>query len=666
MSRWQVLLWVFLILQSGFAGRKKKLPDPNDPSLQHERNTLARFFGAPVEPPPHENPEPPENVQQPTTNDPLESLLNENTDVDEQLAAAEHLLNEHIGVMEQIQEQHHHEEIERPVQVLEEDISSDDEPPAKRRPKSAKRLAEKWKADDRYCVFDIDISSDHYKCTVCEKAGSTCALADWQPFNWKNAVNSFKQHLGLKKKGKTRGAEHAKSVVELERRKLEEDLKHRNQRRLIEGIEKGAAQSSKVKEQQAATLLQIVMFVGEHGYSINSFYSLRDWLQGMITQMAAGVQNDVSDLISTFDNLMTKLQELEDSPLKSELIGLASKAKEQALRAIQRALPDPHQVASRVTTGSEVNKIVGLIGTALLDLRLSNVKESPAISLLIDESTDNAKYEQLVMNILYVADGVKRSVFIGLVHLIGTTAQQIFDSIVSFFTTYGLDFGRLYGFGSDGAANMRGSENGVARKLKDLCTQHCIALHCVCHNTALSARAGVESSSLGKLLDALIRTIAADFGRSTHQNEQLREIQKIFNTKTKKTLRIAPFHAVRWLSRYESVERIVRLMQSLLTHYEVLARDQHPRYGQLTDYRLIRFLYAILDILEPLKVITKTTESKIVTITKVRRVIDTQIAVLESLKQSPGYYEQLFLNTEVIVGGIEPGGRVLRSQGVPT
>ena len=56
--------------------------------------------------------------------------------------------------------------------------------------------------------------------------------------------------------------------------------------------------------------------------------------------------------------------------------------------------------------------------------------------------------------------------------------------------------------------------------------------------------------------------------------------------------------------------------------------------SQLTDYRLMRFLYVILDILEPLKIITKMAESQSVTMPYLRKVIDEQLMILESLKNT--------------------------------
>jgi hypothetical protein len=70
------------------------------------------------------------------------------------------------------------------------------------------------------------------------------------------------------------------------------------------------------------------------------------------------------------------------------------------------------------------------------------------------------------------------------------------------------------GFGSDGAAVLRGVNNGVAKNLADALNHELVSLHCVCHCAALSGKEGAASSKLSILLDTLLKTIASHFSRS--------------------------------------------------------------------------------------------------------------------------------------------------------
>jgi len=217
-------------------GRKKKLPDSTDPHFRAERNALADFFGRArqVEPPRPQNPQPAHGAQ-PINNisDPLNALLEAGDELNTD--DAEQILAENIEPMAQLPNQPVALQ-ERPVAV-DPDNADDDvvEPNPKRQAKNRKRLIEKWRRHADYHVFEIDQSSDHYRCTACRKAGSSCALANWKPINWKKATDKFKQHLGLTKKGKLRGSEHKKSVQILENQQLVEENKEHNRTHLIGG-----------------------------------------------------------------------------------------------------------------------------------------------------------------------------------------------------------------------------------------------------------------------------------------------------------------------------------------------------------------------------------------------------------------------------------------------
>ena len=84
-------------------------------------------------------------------------------------------------------------------------------------------------------------------------------------------------------------------------------------------------------------------------------------------------------------------------------------------------------------------------------------------------------------------------------------------------------------------------------------------------------------------------------------------------------------------------------MNPLLIHYENLkASENHPRYDQLCNYKLLKLLFLVADILEPLKITTLTAQSNKITILHMKNVFDQQIALLRSLKTQAGTNESQF------------------------
>ena len=164
----------------------------------------------------------------------------------------------------------------------------------------------------------------------------------------------------------------------------------------------------------------------------------------------------IENLISTFEKLSKKVSLLPDNELKDEILMLTKNAKTEAFRLIRQTDISTHLIPDRVRTGAAVNDLIHTIGGALLEQRLEKVRNSPVFSLMIDESTDKSMMETLTMNFICIVDGMKKSFFIDIIHILGTTAKAIFGAIKSFFAMYHLDWSKLYGFGSNGASNMRG------------------------------------------------------------------------------------------------------------------------------------------------------------------------------------------------------------------
>ena len=244
-SVWLTLLWcLFLLCHSG---RKRKLPARTDPQYEAERDAAANFFRAAN----RENPAPPQPPQ-PQANepaDPLNALLEEDQpgEADEALQQAEALLANNIDPQNQLPQN-----LPVPVEIAGPDDNAPNDPPPKRRGVNAQRLVERWSRHDQYGVFEVDISSEHYRCSVCVKAESGCQLATWQPLNWRKATDYFKRHLGLDTKDKSgRGKAHGASVRELERREQIEANKDRSKDNLLEGINRAATEQAKFREKQA-------------------------------------------------------------------------------------------------------------------------------------------------------------------------------------------------------------------------------------------------------------------------------------------------------------------------------------------------------------------------------------------------------------------------------
>ena len=83
-------------------------------------------------------------------------------------------------------------------------------------------------------------------------------------------------------------------------------------------------------------------------------------------------------------------------------------------------------------------------------------------SLLVDESSDVTKKEQMAIVSLYVnKSGVVKESLVGVVHVKETSFLYCKASINSFFAKHNLSLKQLRGQGYDEVSNMRGEFNGL-------------------------------------------------------------------------------------------------------------------------------------------------------------------------------------------------------------
>ena len=183
--------------------------------------------------------------------------------------------------------------------------------------------------------------------------------------------------------------------------------------------------------------------------------------------------------------------------------------------------------------------------------------------------------------------------------------DSISAAIVDFFNTKDIDLNKMIMFTSDGAAVMLGCNNGVHIKLKSFCT-HLIEYHCVAHREALAAGDAYKSVSYFVQLESTIKAIFSHFAHSSVRTANLKHLFVVLD---KKYIRLRKIHDIRWLSRLEAVEAVVKTYDVLVTYFEDLSDSDFVAAGlvkQLKSYRFVVSLHFLLDVLSGLGQLNKT------------------------------------------------------------
>ena len=129
---------------------------------------------------------------------------------------------------------------------------------------------------------------------------------------------------------------------------------------------------------------------------------------------------------------------------------------------------------------------------------VSFIQQAHFYTVLADETTDCANREQLVLAIRWVDDDLHvREEFIGLHQLDSIEAKVVFGAIEDILLRLNLPIQNIRGQCYNGASNMSGKENGVAKLIADK-QPKAIYTHCYGHALNLAVMDCVRQSSLMK------------------------------------------------------------------------------------------------------------------------------------------------------------------------
>jgi hypothetical protein len=282
--------------------------------------------------------------------------------------------------------------------------------------------------------------------------------------------------------------------------------------------------------------------------------------------------------------------------------------REQQHDGLPSALPQRLCLSKSHRTNYSSWEFVHALNSVVENTDISKLKAANFFSLLIDESNDISVTKNLMMYVQFV--NIKSHsvevMFLKNTPLPACDADSIVSAIVHIFKNIGVDLKTMVMFTSDGAAVMLGCNNGVYVKLKGLDMSHLIEYHCVAHREALAVGSAYRSVSYFVRLESVIKAVFSHF---SHSSVRTSKLQNVFTVLEKKYIRLKKIHDIRWLSRVEAIEAVVKCHDALVIYFEDLSEVDVVAAGlakQLKTYRFILSLHFLLDVLSTLGQLSKT------------------------------------------------------------
>ncbi|MCO5605532.1 hypothetical protein L7F22_059715 [Adiantum nelumboides] len=281
--------------------------------------------------------------------------------------------------------------------------------------------------------------------------------------------------------------------------------------------------------------------------------------------------------------------------------------------------------------GTHLNRAVGMefmqaIQDVLWTALCGEIQASPCYSLMVDDSTDRAKEGHLIVYISYLRDGGKGDNHVTFVKLIKTDdggAKAKYDALLQLLKKMGLSLHKLVSLATDGCSVMIGHRGGLIAKLRAH-VPHLLLVHCLAHRENLAASQAVGAFPELMHLDKLCRSIYTWLHASGKRMDDFKLIEGALDLPELAMLRI---HSVRWLSRGQVMERMVKVMPALLLEF---GKEKPSIYDELTIYANQFFIHMLADICSDLNILSCQFQSDLVDIANISGFAD---AALQNLKK---------------------------------
>ncbi|XP_025420070.1 zinc finger MYM-type protein 1-like [Sipha flava] len=224
------------------------------------------------------------------------------------------------------------------------------------------------------------------------------------------------------------------------------------------------------------------------------------------------------------------------------------------------------------------NNFINICGKIIQDQLVNKINQAKCFSVLVDETTDVSRVEQLSLYVRYLENNlnikkneinnyVLKEDFLQFVPVNSTTGQNLATVILVTLKNLGIKCDYLLGQGYDGAAAMSGNFKGVQSVIREV---HPAALyvHCSAHSLNLAL---AHSSNIHHIRNCIgtIKSVGNFIKISAKRIELLKNKIKEFLPETKWT-KLTSMCETRWVENHDGMLRFSEIYKPIVTTLEEL------------------------------------------------------------------------------------------------
>lgn len=127
------------------------------------------------------------------------------------------------------------------------------------------------------------------------------------------------------------------------------------------------------------------------------------------------------------------------------------------------------------------NEFISLLGTKVLDVVLSEIKQGKYYSISVDSTPDVTHCDQLVFCIRYVKNGAPVERFVQFIHINQHKSEYLLNIVTKFISKHSINLSNCRGQSYDNTNNMAGKYTGLQQRILEL-NRFAIFIPCAAHS----------------------------------------------------------------------------------------------------------------------------------------------------------------------------------------
>ena len=281
------------------------------------------------------------------------------------------------------------------------------------------------------------------------------------------------------------------------------------------------------------------------------------------------------------------------------------------------------------------NELIDIVATLVRSDITSRAKVSGPKSVIIDETADISRQEQVAVCLRFVYDGVITEPFVGFYDTASTDGESLFKLVKHVFQTLDLNLEELVGECFDGASNMSGAFRGLAARMKETSPQ-AIYIHCYAHLLNLALQDTMTHVEVLRNALGTIQSLYNLIESSPKRHALFQSVTLEGDSSSSLVTTLKSQSKTRWSCRWEAVKAIDGQLVRVITVLLQLMNERNSKtytdscalLNAVCDFNFVFGLSLLKLILSMTSNLSSYIQAKTMTVITARRTADMTVQTL--------------------------------------